>query len=84
MRARVADDPTFGARLDATLPLYAVRWALIALNEFLGDKAKNRRHARSRLEYDLRAHQAAQLAKARTMLTTPLPTTAGGSPGELA
>jgi hypothetical protein len=84
MRARFADDPTFGARLDATLPLYAVRWALIALNEFLGDKAKNRRHARSRLDYDLRAHQAAQLAKARTMLTTPLPTTAGGSPGDLA
>lgn len=82
MRARFADDPTFGARLDATLPLYALRWTLILLNEFLGDKAKNRRHAQSRLEYDLRAVQAAQLAKARTMLTTPLPTPAGGRRGD--
>jgi len=81
MRARFADDPTFDARLDATLPLYALRWTLILLNEFLGDKAKNRRHAQSRLDYDLRAVQAAQLAKARTMLTTIPSTDDGGARG---
>lgn len=84
MRARFVDDPTFDARLDATLPLYALRWTLILLNEFLGDKAKNRRHAQSRLDYDLRAVQAAQLAKARTMLTTIPSTDDGGARGHRA
>jgi len=38
MAAALPDDPDFAARLHRTLPLYAVRWALILLNPFRSDR----------------------------------------------
>jgi hypothetical protein len=73
MVARFADDEGFVVRLDSCLHLYAVRWALIMLNEFLGDKSRNRLQARGTLEVDLRGLQASQLEKSRNMLRTTLP-----------
>lgn len=73
MVARFADDEGFVVRLDSCLHLYAVRWALIMLNEFLGDKSRNRLQARGTLDVDLRGLQASQLEKSRNMLRTTLP-----------
>ena len=39
------NDDAFGARLDAYLPLFALRWALIVLNEFLPHRWKLRQLA---------------------------------------
>jgi hypothetical protein len=73
-----ADDEGFIVRLDACLNLYAVRWALIMLNEFLGDKSRNRLHARGTLEGDLLRFQASQLKKSRNVLRTKLPNLING------
>lgn len=63
-----ADDPNFTMRLDALYPLYAIRWALIMLNEFRTDKIKNRLNAQSRMKTDIRGAQLKQLEKAKLML----------------
>ena len=60
-------DPAFARRLDALLPLYALRWALILLNEFLPERWVDRRAAG--MDGDHAAVKAAQLAKAEAMLT---------------
>ena len=63
-----ADDPNFGVRLNALYPLYAIRWALIMLNEYRTDKIKNRLNAQSRMQSDVRGAQLKQLEKAKLML----------------
>ena len=63
-----ADDPNFGVRLNALYPLYAIRWALIMLNEYRTDKIKNRLNAQSRMQTDIRGAQVMQLEKAKLML----------------
>ena len=59
-------DPDFAARLAILRPLYALRWTLIILNEFLPDRWRRRRNAGAR-----EAHAtvlARQLGKAQAML----------------
>jgi len=68
-----ASDANFTRRLSACLPLYALRWSLIMLNEFLSDKSRNRLHARGNLEVDLSQLRAAQLEKARQMIRREMP-----------
>jgi len=63
-----ADDLNFGLRLNALYPLYAIRWALIMLNEYRTDKIKNRLNAQSRMQSDIRGAQLKQLEKAKLML----------------
>ncbi len=63
-----ADDPNFGVRLNALYPLYAIRWALIILNEYRADKIKNRLNAQSRMQSDIRGAQLRQMEKAKLML----------------
>ena len=63
-----ADDSNFGLRLNALYPLYAIRWALIMLNEYRSDKIKNRLNAQSRMQSDIRGAQLKQLEKAKSML----------------
>ena len=63
-----ANDPNFGVRLNALYPLYAIRWALIMLNEYRTDKIKNRLNAQSRMQTDIRGAQVMQLEKAKLML----------------
>lgn len=63
-----AEDPNFGLRLNALYPLYAIRWALILLNEYRTDKIKNRLNAQSRMQSDIRGAQLKQLEKAKLML----------------
>jgi hypothetical protein len=61
-------DPSFMSRLRALYPLYAIRWSLIILNEFRSDKIKNRLHAQSRMQTDIKSTQTAQLEKAKLMI----------------
>jgi hypothetical protein len=61
-------DPSFMSRLSALYPLYAIRWSLIILNEFRSDKIKNRLHAQSRIQTDIKSTQTAQLEKAKLMI----------------
>ena len=58
-----ADDPNYKTRLRLLYPLYAIRWSLIVLNEFLPAKWQQRRYAG---EFDDRnSILSTQLAKAR-------------------
>lgn len=59
-------DPDFAQRLDRLLPLYALRWALILLNEFLPDRWAARRTAG--MAGGHAAVKRAQLAKAEAIL----------------
>ena len=68
MRHRFAYDSLFDARLKACLPLYAIRWSLIILNEFLGDKSRSRIFAKANVEQELETVQQMQLEKARRMI----------------
>lgn len=68
MRKVFVSDPSFDLRLGASLPLYAIRWSLITLNEFLSDKSRNRVFARANVEADLKTIQRLQLEKARKMI----------------
>lgn len=68
MKKVFGDDSNFVERLTALYPLYAIRWALIMLNEFRSDKIKNRLHAQSRMQFDVRRTQVRQLEKAKLML----------------
>jgi hypothetical protein len=58
-------DPDFQARLARLLPLYAVRWCLIMLNEFLPERWARRAIAG---EVDQSEAKTKQLAKAEAML----------------
>ncbi|MGE4219784.1 MAG: aminoglycoside phosphotransferase family protein [Alphaproteobacteria bacterium] len=59
-------DPDFTDRLDTLLPAYALRWALILLNEFLPERWADRRAAG--MDGEHAEVKAAQLAKAEAML----------------
>ena len=60
------DDRTFAARLQSSLPLYALRWTMILLNEFLPERWARRVVAGRGGERS--AILRAQLGKARNML----------------
>jgi transketolase len=66
-RLRYGDDPGFGERLDALLPLFGLRWALILLNEFLPERWQRRVSAGVSLDWDEAKRR--QLARAREFLT---------------
>jgi len=57
-----ADDPEFAARLRLLKPLYALRWALIVLNEFVPERWAQRAFAYG--DRDRNAVLARQLGKA--------------------
>jgi len=61
-----ADDPHFSLRLKALTPLFALRWALILLNEFLPERWSGRAFARGESEWA--AAKERQLAKADAMV----------------
>jgi len=71
-------DDTFAPRLRACLPLYALRWTLILLNEFLHDKSRGRMFAKDIVESQLPNLRATQLGKARDMLHSPIPVVSPG------
>ena len=58
-------DPYFEERLNAAMPLYGMRWALIVLNEFFPELAQKRRDAYGSEQYDLEKSQKIQLKKAK-------------------
>ena len=60
------EDPSFRARLDAFLPLFGLRWALILLNEFLPERWQRRVMAGATEGWD--EAKARQLGKARELL----------------
>lgn len=61
-----AADPTLMVRLQASLPLYGLRWCVILLNEFLPERWYRRQHAGTATLWP--QAKAAQLAKARAWL----------------
>jgi hypothetical protein len=62
-----ADDPHFARRLELLKPLYALRWAMIVLNEFLPEKWAQRAFARG--ERDRNAVLRTQLGKAEDFVS---------------
>ena len=58
-------DPYFEERLNAAMPLFGMRWALIVLNEFFPELAQKRRDADGSEQYDLEKRQKIQLRKAK-------------------
>jgi len=54
-------DPYFEERLNAAIPLYGLRWALIVLNEFFPELAQKRKDADGSKKYDLQRVQKIQL-----------------------
>ena len=60
------EDPLFGLRLEAYLPLFALRWALILLNEFVPERWQRRVLAGETASWD--EAKARQLARARAFL----------------
>ena len=62
-------DPYFEERLNAAMPLYGMRWALIVLNEFLPELAQKRKDADGSKEYDLEKRQKIQFKKANQYCT---------------
>jgi hypothetical protein len=74
-----SDDDNFATRLSACLPLYALRWVLILLNEFRPDVARKRVLAQSILEAELPRIQGVQLEKARQMIKKTFPKVPGAS-----
>lgn len=83
MRSRFKSDPQFDARLTACLPLYAIRWTLIILNEFLSDKSRSRIFAKANVEQQLETVQGIQLEKARRMINLHTSPLSGRDYGEL-
>ncbi|HYM72307.1 MAG TPA: aminoglycoside phosphotransferase family protein [Stellaceae bacterium] len=65
MRAAYGGDPHFGERLRLLYPMFAMRWCLILLNEFLPERWAGRRHAGADGDWD--AAKRRQLAKATAL-----------------
>jgi transketolase len=65
-RLRYGDDLVFGARLDALLPLFGLRWVLILLNEFLPERWQQR--VRAGMSLDWGEAKRRQLDQARGFL----------------
>jgi hypothetical protein len=63
-----ADDPAFPVRLSAQTPLFALRWCLIILNEFLPDRWERRVFAGQADPAGWSEAKAEQLAKAEALL----------------
>ncbi len=61
-------DEAFAKRLNAYLPLYALRWCLIVLNEFLPDRLAKRLHASNQNEIDNDILLSNQLKKSKNLL----------------
>jgi len=61
------EDPLFGLRLGAYLPLFALRWVLILLNEFVPERWQRRVLAGETAGWE--EAKARQLARARAFLT---------------
>jgi len=55
----------FPKRLDAAMPLYGLRWAMIILNEFLPGFSEQRKDAGAMNTYDIRKARTIQIGKAR-------------------
>lgn len=62
-------DATFEQRLSAYLPLFALRWTLIVLNEFIPERWE-RRLMSGMVAKSWKNAKAAQLAKARAMIAS--------------
>jgi hypothetical protein len=60
------NDKSFEDRLNATMPLYGLRWALIILNEFLPGFADRRKEAGESKSYEIKKARQIQLVKAHT------------------
>ena len=60
------DDKSFEDRLNAAMPLYGLRWALIILNEFLPGFADRQKEAGESKSYDIKKARQIQLEKAHT------------------
>ena len=60
------DDKSFENRLNAALPLYGLRWALIVLNEFLPGFADRRKEAGGTELYNIEKVRQIQLDKSHT------------------
>ena len=60
-----SDYQGFQKRLDAAMPLYGLRWAMIVLNEFLPNFAEQRKAAGAMNIYDIEKSQKIQIGKAR-------------------
>lgn len=61
-------EPYFKDRLNAAMPLYGLRWAMIVLNEFLPEFAGRRKNAGEIGSYNLEMTQKVQLKKAKHYL----------------
>jgi thiamine kinase-like enzyme len=61
-------DVSYELRLSAYLPLYALKWCLILLNEFLPEKLINRLNANHQNKKNVNQMLTNQLSKSRTLL----------------
>jgi hypothetical protein len=61
-------DSTYEMRLSAYLPLYALRWCLIILNEFLPERLINRLNASNQDDSNVKKILDSQLNKSKTLL----------------
>ncbi len=61
-------DGSYELRLSAYLPLYALRWCLILLNEFLPDRLINRLNANHQDDNNIKQLLEEQLGKSRILL----------------
>ncbi|MDP6683375.1 MAG: aminoglycoside phosphotransferase family protein [Desulfobacterales bacterium] len=57
-------DPYFESRLEAAMPLYGLRWAMIVLNEFLPGVVEKRKSAGTTHSHDFEKYRSIQLRKA--------------------
>ena len=55
----------FPKRLDAAMPLFGLRWAMIVLNEFLPGFSEQRKDAGATNTYDIKKSRKIQIGKAR-------------------
>lgn len=62
------EDPLYQTRLEAYLPLYALRWCLILLNEFLPERLANRLDASNRDDSNVKQILTHQLNKSKALL----------------
>ena len=58
-------EPYFNERLNAAMPFYGLRWAMIVLNEFLPGFAVRRKNAGEIGSYNLEQTRKVQLKKAK-------------------
>ena len=64
MIALFSNDKDFEKRLNASLPLYGIRWTVIILNEFLPEYSTRRKLARNSNLYKQKKEKSLQLKKA--------------------